>query len=432
MDERDYEQADERQKRWRREDEPQEPSYQKGVYLGIIGSVVVVISVAVILMLTGFLHFGPQTGGKTGVTKAGQSVLTDEVLTKLNYLIGQIDAYYYEDVEPDDLALGLYKGVFEGLDDPYSSYYTKEEYDEMLISTNANYYGIGAGLQQNPDNMQVFVTRVYEDSPAEGAGMKVGDEIVQVDDIMATSMELTDLVMRIRGEEGSTVHLKVYREGETDYLEYDVVRGKVNIPTVAHKMLENNIGYIQVAEFATTTPVDFDAAIQDLTAQGMEAMIVDLRSNGGGLVTACQQMLDEILPEGTVVYTEDKYGNRENYDSDAEHFMKLPIAVLVNGNTASASEIFAGAIHDFEYGTLIGTKTYGKGVVQSIKPLSDGSAYKVTVSKYFTPNGENIHGTGIKPDIEIEYEYNGDAEADYDEMQDNQIVKALEVLKNQL
>lgn len=249
---------------------------------------------------------------------------------------------------------------------------------------------------------------------------------------MATSMELSDLVSNIRGEEGTNVRITILREGETEYRELDVTRGKVNIPTIEAKMLEGDVGYIQVAEFANSTSEDFVKEIENLSNQGMKYMIVDLRGNGGGVLTACQEMLDAILPEGVVVYTEDKYGKRVDYSSDAEHFMDIPMAVLIDGHTASASEIFAGAIRDFDYGTLIGTKTFGKGIVQSVRPLSDGSAYKMTVSKYFTPCGDNIHGTGIEPDIELEYEYTGDETSEeYDEMKDNQILKAIEVLKEE-
>ena len=279
--------------------------------------------------------------------------------------------------------------------------------------------------------MEVSVTHIYDNSPAQEAGLKEGDKIVKVDDIEATSMELSELVTNIRGEEGTTVHLVIEREGESENLEFDVARAKVDIPTVAYKMLENNIGYIQVSEFAENTPTQFSDAITDLQGQGMEKLIIDLRDNGGGMVVSCQQMLDMILPEGTVVYTEDKYGNRQDYTSDAEHYLDMPIAVLVNGNSASASEIFAGAIRDFDYGTLIGTTTFGKGIVQNIMQLKDGSAIKLTVAKYYTPNGDNIHGTGITPDVEIEYEYTGDTEGTYDEMQDNQVLKAIEVLNGE-
>jgi carboxyl-terminal processing protease len=397
--------------------------FKTGILSGIFGSCVIVAAVCLVLSGMGLLHVS--VGKKT----EANNVLTASVESKINTLVGQINKYYYQDVKADDLANGLYKGLFEGLKDPYSAYYTKKEYDDLMVTTKANYYGIGAGLKQDPDTMKVTITHIYDKSPAKEAGLQSGDVIVQVDDITATSMEVSDLVTKIRGEEGTTVHLKIFREGEKDYRELDVKRAKVDIPTVQYKMLENNIGYIQVSEFAESTPKDFDAAIQDLKGKGMVSMIVDLRDNGGGLLAACQAMLDEILPQGTVVYTEDKYGNRKDYTSDAEHYMNIPIAVLVNGNSASASEIFAGAIRDFKYGTLIGTKTFGKGIVQNIIPLSDGGAFKVTIAKYFTPSGDYIHGKGIKPDIDLKYEYSGDANATYDQMKDNQVLKAIETLK---
>lgn len=389
------------------------------------------------MLVIGFLVLGIlfQTNAIAVVDKQAikNNLLTDRVMIKLNRLIGEIGLYYYEDVDAADLETGLYKGLFSGLGDPYSQYYTPEEYEDIKISASAQYYGIGAALQQDKTTMRVTVSKVYEDSGAEAAGIKKGDEIVEVEDIKASETELSELVAKIRGEEGTTVHLKVTREGEEEALDFDVTRGEVHIPTVTSKMLEDGIGYIQVSEFAESTPQDFQSAIDTLTEQGMTSLMVDLRGNGGGVLTACQKMLDIILPEGIVVYTEDKYGNRVDYKSDAERCLKLPIVVLINGNSASASEIFAGAIHDFDYGTLIGTKTFGKGIVQNVKMLEDGSAYKLTVSKYYTPNGHNIHGTGIEPDIEVEYEYTGDADAEeYNELLDSQVLKAIEVLKAEM
>ncbi len=393
----------------------------------------VLLGMGLMLVLTVGAGAAAIATGRIQVTNPHEiqnNVMTEEVTDKLNDLIGEIGLYYYEDVNTQDLVNGIYKGLFAGIGDPYSEYYTAREYEDIMINATANYYGIGAALQQDPDTMQVRIANVYDGSGAKEAGLKKGDEIVQVDEIVATSTELSDLVTHIRGEEGTTVHIMVQREGEADYLEFDVKRGEVTIPTVKSKMLDGDIGYIQVAEFATSTPDDFMKAAENLQAEGMKYMIVDLRANGGGVLTACQEMLDEILPKGVVVYTEDKYGNRVDYSSDAARYMEIPMAVLIDGNTASASEIFAGAIRDFDYGTLIGTKTYGKGIVQSVCPLPDGSAYKLTVSKYFTPCGDNIHGTGIEPDIELEYEYTGDENAEeYDEMQDNQILKAIEVLR---
>lgn len=398
--------------------------FKSGLFLGMALTLAVALAVVGTLFGTGFV----QLSGRTEVTN---NVMTEAVMQKLNNLIGEIGRYYYEDVNTEDLVTGIYKGLFEGLGDPYSEYYTKREYEDIMINANANYYGIGAALLQDKNTMQVTISKVYDGSGAQVAGLMEGDEIIQVDDITATSMELEDLVGNIRGEEGTTVHVKILREGETEYREFDVTRGEINIPTVESKLLEGDVGYIQVTEFATSTSKDFIKAIENLNAQGMKYMIVDLRGNGGGVLTACQEMLDAILPEGVVVYTEDKNGTRVDYTSDAEHFMDIPMAVLIDGRTASASEIFAGAIRDYDYGTLIGTKTFGKGIVQSVRPLADGSAYKMTVSKYFTPNGDNIHGTGIEPDIELEYEFMGDEDEEYDVMKDNQIQKAIEVLRGE-
>lgn len=396
-------------------------SFRRGILTG--GIVVLLIMLPVCMAFARPGRFGQNPNP---VVTGDDRWLDEDAQLKLNTLEQLIEQNYYEDIEQEDLVTGLYKGLFAGLGDPYSTYYTPEEYEDMMISTNANYYGIGAGLQQDVRTMIVTVTFVYEGSPAESAGLKPGDEIVKVGDIEGTSMELSELVTHIRGEEGTSIHLEILRDGNV--LEFDVERAKVEIPTVEYEMLNDNVGWIQVLEFAENTPEKFEVAIHDLTGQGMTRMIVDLRNNGGGLVLACQKMLDVILPEGVVVYTEDKNGKRFNYTSDAEHSMDIPIVVLVNENTASASEIFAGAVRDFDYGTIVGTTTFGKGIVQTIQKLPDGSAVKMTTAKYYTPNGDNIHGTGITPDVEAEYEYQGNEEGEYDPMMDSQVLKALEVL----
>ncbi len=410
--------------------EPQKKSgFVKGLLTGILATAAVGMVALVIIVSVGGNTL--QIGTKAD-SKDNGSVLTADVQKKLNELMGYINLYFYDDIDKDKLAQGMYAGLLEGLDDKYTEYYTPEEFENLQISATQNYCGIGAVLSQDKDSMQVTATHIYEGSPAEDAGLKDGDVIAYVDEIEASSLELTELVTHIRGEEGTTVHLKVYREGESDYVEMDVKRENIDLPTIEHKMLEGNIGYIHIVDFGAPTVEQFEAAVDDLNAQGMKTMILDVRDNPGGMITAVTGILDDILPEGTVVYTQDKYGKRQDYTSDDEKQMDLPIAVLVNGNSASASEILAGAIRDFEYGTLIGTTTYGKGVVQTIITLEDGDAIKLTTAKYFTPNGENIHGTGIDPDIELEYEYTGDADETYDEMHDNQIEKAIEVLNKEI
>lgn len=397
--------------------------YIRGLLTGLAAMLAVLLVIFIVVWQLGFVNIGNYQGSGTG------NLLSQDEMNKIEMLYTLVKSNYYEDVDDGELVNGIYHGLLDGVGDPYSVYYTEEEYEDLMISTTGQYYGIGAQLMQDPDTMMVSISHVYDGTPAKEAGLKDGDTIVQVNDIEADTMELAQLVTHIRGEEGTTVHLKIYREGEKDYLEYDVERAKVDLPSVESRVLTDEIGYIQVLEFAESTPEQFEEAISQLQDQGMKKMIVDLRDNGGGVLESCREMLDVILPEGVVVYTEDKYGSRQNYYSDGETYMDLPIVVLVNGNSASASEIFAGAIRDYDYGTLIGTQTFGKGIVQSVTQLSDGSAVKLTTAKYFTPNGDYIHGVGITPDIELEYEYTGDEESDeYDYMADNQVLKAIEVL----
>lgn len=406
----------------------EEERFKKGVLVGILATVAVFL-VAVLIVIS-------VVKDKYAVTLIDkeasdtQEVLDADSEKKIKELLGQMELYYYEDIDTEELTNGLYKGLFEGLGDPYSVYYTKEEYDSMMASTSGTYCGIGAVLSQDMKTMQVTVLHVYKDTPADKAGLKDGDTILKVDDIEATSMELSELVTNIRGDKGTKVHLEVYREGEKDKLEYDIERDKVEVPTVEYEMLENNVGYIQITEFAEPTEAQFMEAVNALQAQGMQAMIVDLRDNPGGYLSAVTEILDDILAEGITVYTEDKYGKRQNYTSDDEHRIEIPMAVLINENSASAAEIFAGAIKDYDYGTLIGTKSFGKGIVQTVKQLKDGSAIKLTTAKYYTPNGNYIHEVGIEPDVELEYEYTGDTNEDYDKSQDNQIQKALEILES--
>ncbi|MBO5372549.1 MAG: S41 family peptidase [Lachnospiraceae bacterium] len=403
--------------------------FAKGVITGVFSTIIIGITALSIFInvMGNSLVLSPGAD-----SKGSQTILSSEVQKKINELTGYINLYFYEEADTKALAEGLYSGLLEGLGDTYSQYYTANEYADLQISATQNYCGIGAAMLQDIDTMQVTVSHVYEGSPAEAAGLKDGDILVMVEDIEAISMELSELVTYIRGEEGTVVHLQVYREGESDYIELDVTRANIDLPTIEHKLLKDHIGYIQILDFGAPTHEQFMAAVEDLKQQGMEGMIIDVRDNPGGMVTAVTEILDSILPEGLTVYIQDKYGKRQEFFSDAENYMDLPMAVLVNGNSASASEILAGAIRDYEYGTLIGTNTYGKGIVQTVYPLDEGDAVKLTTAKYFTPNGENIHGTGIAPDIELEYEYQGEMTDTYDEMQDNQILKAIEVLESEL
>lgn len=368
----------------------------------------------------------------SGVKKTAESnILTNKTAKKIDELMSYIDLYYNDDYDEDDIRNAIYAGTLEGLGDPYSVYYTADEYKDMQISTSGKYYGIGAALGQDAKTKEVTISKVYEGTPAEEAGLRDGDQIVKVNDTVSTSEELSNLVQKIRGEEGTTVHLKIYRASTKKTFEVDVERKNVELPSITSKMLDGGIGYIQISEFQSKTDEQFKSALADLKKQGMKSLIVDVRSNPGGLITAASNILDQILPEGTVVYTEDKYGKREDYTSDS-NCIDCPIAVLVNENSASASEIFAGAIKDYNYGTLIGTKTFGKGIVQTVFPLEDGDAVKITTAKYYTPKGNYIHGAGIEPDINLTYKYSGPEDETYDMKYDNQLQKAIEVLTKEM
>lgn len=411
------------------EPEKKKSGVGRGIFLGTIGTLLVgCILVNVVCRVTGTKII---ISNQNSTTSSEDTILDAKAQTKLQELQAYIDAYYYDETDKEKLQDGLYEGLLEGLGDKYSVYYNEEEYEQTQVSVTGQYYGIGAGLRQDKDTMVVSVSKVYEGTPSEEAGMLADDVIISVDDVDATTMEVTELVKLIRGEEGTKVHIEAYRATTGEYLSFDVERRNVTLPSVASEMLEDGIGYVQISSFETETATQFETAVAELQEQGMKSLIVDLRYNGGGLVDSVVQILDDILPEGLLVYTEDKNGNRKEYTSSGDTKMEYPLAVLINQDSASASEIFAGAIKDYEYGTLIGTTTYGKGIVQTVFPLSNQDAVKLTTAKYFTPKGNYIHGVGIEPDIDLEYEYLNSEGTEYEMQYDNQIQKAIEVLRGE-
>lgn len=360
-----------------------------------------------------------------GVVSCGkrlsENAATDE---KLSVLKGLIDENYIGETDEEALEEGIYKGYIQGLEDPYSVYYDEEETKDLYETTEGEYSGIGAVLSQNMDSGVITLVQIYEDSPADKAGLKDNDILTKVGDMEVTGMDLSEVVTYIKGEKGTDVDLTVLRGEEAEEITVTATRDTVEAQTVEYEMLEDQIGYLSVTEFDSVTYDQYKEALDALTQQGMEGLVVDLRNNPGGNLNTVCDMLDLVLPEGTIVYTEDKDGNRETATSDDEHQIDVPMAVLVNGNSASASEIYAGAIQDYGIGTIIGTQTYGKGVVQQIFDLGDGTSVKLTIAEYYTPNGRNIDGEGITPDVEVEYEADeSDPEAD------NQLEEAVDVLK---
>lgn len=355
-----------------------------------------------------------------------QSVLTNSTEKKLStiYRLINTDFLYTDEMSEEILNEAAIKGYVEGLGDPYSVYYDAEETKSLMESTSGEFGGIGVGLTQNIDTMIISFTNVYEDSPGERAGFKEGDILYKVNGEEVTGQDLDQVVSKIRGEKGTEVEITVLRGEQMEEYSGIAIRDMIEVTTVSSELLEDSIGYIAVSGFEKVTYHQFEAAIEELKTQGMSGLIVDLRNNPGGNLSTVCEMADLILPKGIIVYTEDKNGKKQMEMSDEEHQLDLPLVVLVNGNSASASEIFAGAVQDYGAGKIVGTTTYGKGIVQQIYSLSDGTALKITTSEYFTPNGRNIHGKGIVPDVVVEYEYDeANPEAD------NQLQAAIEILK---
>lgn len=361
---------------------------------------------------------------------SNSTVVGKKTNDKLEAIESLIDKNFYFEDDEQAKQDGIIKGYLESLDDPYSVYYTEEEYASFMEDTGGEYVGVGVQVSQAVDTKIITVVKVF-DGPAKEAGIQAEDILTKVNGEDISDQEIDTVVDKIKGEAGTEVTITVYRSSDGKDHEYTMNRRKVENPTVEYKMLENNIGYVEVSSFYEVTAQQYMEAVEALKEQGMEGLIVDLRGNGGGLLDIAVSMLDYMLPAGKIVYTEDKDGNvtSEYKSTDDEQFTK-PLAVLVNGYSASASEIFAGAIKDYGIGTLIGTNTFGKGIVQRMFPLNDGSAVKLTIAKYFTPNGNDIHKVGIKPDVEVEFD--SEAYVESDGKTDNQLDAAIDNILEKL
>lgn len=403
-----------------------------GLFTGLIMSLLVVSSVYVVNRIQ-YAHKSGQTVGlhtreesqenTDGESVTGEAVNEDTV-AKMKIIENVIDTYFYkENVDKDAMVDGIFKGMVESLGDPYSEYYSKEELESLYQDSLGVYYGVGAYVSLDTTTGLAKVSGIIADSPAEEADLRAEDIIYKVDDVDVTGMTLQETVSLIKGDENTTVKLTLIRDGKE--IEKEVTRRKVESPTVKFEMLDDGMAYIQITEFDTVTVDQFTEAMAMARGNDMKGLILDLRSNPGGNLSSVVSIAKQMLPKGLIVYTEDRDGNREEYSCDGSKELDVSMVVLVNGNSASASEILAGAIKDYGIGTLVGTTTFGKGIVQRPIELSDGSAVKLTISSYYTPNGINIHGIGIEPDVECEF----DSERYYsDEAYDNQLEKAKEVL----
>ena len=398
-----------------------EQKKKKGYGAGIVTGILATVLVS--LLLLGGFRVITNTAG----SYASGKVTEKEVSKKLNKLNALIDKYYlYEDeIDTDKLAEGIYSGYTSALGDKYTVYYDEDETKALMESTSGTFSGVGATLTKDADTGYATIVNVYEGSPAEKAGLKAGDILEKIDDHEVGDEQLDTVVSWIKGEKGTDVKITVLRDGEE--LEMTATRDTIEVKTVSYEMKENQIGYIRVSEFDTVTYDQFKEALDDLEKQGMQGLVVDLRNNPGGSLDTVTNMLRLLLPEGTIVSTKDKNGKKDEITCDGTHEFKKPMAVLVNQYSASASEIFSGAVQDYGTAKIVGVTTYGKGVVQQLMDLGDGTCLKVTIAEYYTPNGRSINGKGVEPDVEVEYQYDEE-----NPKADNQLDQALSTVQEEI
>lgn len=331
-----------------------------------------------------------------------------------------IETKYVNDTDDVKLIDGAIDGMVKSLNDPHSNYLSPKMYKTLMEQTEGSFAGIGVVMGMD-NEQKIHIVGIMENSPGQKTGLQEGDEILAVDGVPVTQMAFDEVAAHVRGQAGTDVVLTIMRDNTNQ--DITITRDNIKLKTVGHKMLDNNIGYIQIVSFSEDTANEFNEAYNDLKNQGMKALVLDLRNNPGGLLTTCVEIAKKLVPKGEIVSIVDKQGNKETYSSSLEA-PEYPLVVLINKNSASASEILSGAIQDTKAGTIIGNTSYGKGSVQTILPMFEDDAVKLTIAKYYTPSGRSIDGTGITPDIEINLDENATS--------DTQLDKALEILKAQL
>ncbi len=405
-------------------DDREKPGFWGGLVTGLL----------IAIVIAGLLMFGDYVEnlvlGKGLISKTQSGILSSPIREKIVTINDYIDNYYLDYMEDDasggtyeDRAEGMYKGLVESLSDKYSSYYSEKEYSRLSESNEGSFEGIGVLIIQNDQGFFEISGFSGEDSSAKAVGVEVGDFFYKVDGENVAGMDISDLVDKVRGKSGTSVDIIMLRGEDMEQVEFTIPRRRVEAVTVSYNMLEKNTGHIMIGAFENITVSQFEDALKELKSQGMKRLILDLRGNGGGMVDAAVKIADHIIGTGVVTYTLDSEGQRRDYNAITPEAFDMPLVILVDANTASASELLTGAIKDYGLGTVVGTVTYGKGLVQNVYPLYDGSAIKLTNAKYYTPNGVNIQGTGIKPDVVVEF----DEEA-YEKGTDNQLEKAMQVL----
>ena len=397
---------------------------------GMIAGLVVAILVSCVVYLVQMKNSRDVSvmGGRASQTEATESAINALSLQKLGIIEDSINEYYLGEITKEELETGLYRGLVEATGDPYSEYYTAEELKKLQESTSGIYYGIGAYVGLDPETQYCKLTGIIEGTPAEEAGLMAEDIIVKIDGEDTFGMTTTEVVALIKGEENTEVVLTISRVGEKDYLEIPVTRRQVEAPTVEYEMFEDGIACITITQFEEVTADQFEEKLAQAREEGMKGLVIDLRGNPGGTLLSVVEISRMILPKGLIVYMEDKKGDREEYACDGKHQLEVPLVVLINENSASAAEILAGAVKDYGIGTLVGTTTFGKGIVQKVFGVTDGSGLKLTISHYYTPKGNDIHEVGVTPDEELEL----DVEKYVEDGTDNQLERAKEILSGEI
>lgn len=398
--------------------------FLRGVIMGAAGCILVLLSVLMIAQYAGKINVA--AGLKWD--ENGMSKEAVEIKDKAEILSSYINRFYLNDIDYGKMGDIIYKAMVSGLDDKYAAYYTKDEYKDISEKTKGEFCGIGAYISQGKNDNSLKVAGVVKGGPAEKAGIKKGDIIVEIDGENIQGKDSSYAVSKMKGKKGTNVSISVMRKGNKKPITFNIKREVIHDNTVSYKMLDNNIGYISVSAFETVTKKQFKSAVDCLEKKNEKGLIIDLRDNGGGLLDTALDMLDQILPKKLVVYTKDKNGVAEEYYTKDDKEIKIPIVILVNGNSASASEVFCGALRDYGKAKLLGTKTFGKGIVQSSFAFRDGTGLKFTTSKYYTPKGINIHGTGFEPDIKVKSNGKMTALKESGYKVDNQINAALDYL----
>ncbi|MFZ7121229.1 MAG: S41 family peptidase [Eubacteriaceae bacterium] len=356
---------------------------------------------------------------------------TAEYITKLLNLKNEILSSYYQDVDEDELLEGALIGMFQAVGDPYTVYYDEDQFQSYMEQIQGTYVGIGVVVTMDDNNIVTVVSPI-EGSPGKKAGLVSGDKIVKVNNEEIIGLNLTEVVAKIKGDQGTEVTLTIQREGFDELIEKTLIREEIVMKSVNSEVLDGDLGYLTITQFENYTSKEFNENLDKLLDENIKGLIVDVRDNPGGRMDTVVEIVDRLMGESVIVYTEDKAGNKDYKYSDEKNKLDLPIVVLINGGSASASEIFAGALQDTNSATIVGTTSFGKGIVQRMSDLGDGTGYKVTVSEYFTPNGRNIHDKGIEPDVEIEMPLDLKYESDYSLEKDVQLNRAIEVLKDKI